>query len=256
MSTAEKLPYRVIQLATDLFADTYGLSHNEITDFFCYEMNQSPNEIEIPRSVSNRSDRFKFYLGLFPADQQRKLLIKLCNNPDSAKWHARPPEAKTGELRSLLGNVSMVSETTTEIITEFNAVSVSELWKKAHDRLSDDPDGAITAARSLLESTCKHLLDKISIKYDDSWDLPRLYKSLAKELRLSPSDHTEDIFRQILGGCQSVIEGLGALRNKHGDAHGSGITMRKPKKRHAELAVNLAESMAIFLIETWQAQKK
>src|ERR1035437_6368529 len=47
--------------------------------------------------------------------------------------------------------------------------------------------------------------------YDDSADLPKLYTLTAKQLNLSPSQHTEQLFRQILGGCQTVVEGLGAL---------------------------------------------
>ncbi len=60
---------------------------------------------------------------------------------------------------------------------------------------------------------------------------------------------------EILGGCSGIVNGLGSLRNKHGDAHGSGPKAIKPKPRHAELAVNLAGTMAIFLIETYEANK-
>ena len=38
----------------------------------------------------------------------------------------------------------------------------------------------------------------------------------------SGSQHTEDAFKRILGGATSVVEGLGSLRNKIGDAHGQG----------------------------------
>src|SRR3546814_15117838 len=60
---------------------------------------------------------------------------------------------------------------------------------------------------------------------------------------------------QILGNCQSVVESLGALRNKLGDAHSGGPKRARPAARHAELAVNLAGSMATFLVATWEARK-
>jgi hypothetical protein len=41
---------------------------------------------------------------------------------------------------------------------------------------------------------------------------------------------------------------LGAIRNKIGDAHGQGKLAIKPKARHAELVVNLAGTMASFLV--------
>jgi hypothetical protein len=72
---------------------------------------------------------------------------------------------------------------------------------------------------------------------------------------LSPSQHSEQIFKQILNGCHSVVVGLGALRNRHGDAHGKNSAAVKPGERHAELAVNLAGTMATFLLQTWKARK-
>ena len=86
--------------------------------------------------------------------------------------------------------------------------------------------------------------------------MPKLYKSAAGSLNLSPSQHTEPIFKQILGGCTSVVEGLGAIRNKLGDAHGKGKAAPKPAKRHAELVVNLAGAAAIFLVQTFEEKRK
>jgi hypothetical protein len=86
--------------------------------------------------------------------------------------------------------------------------------------------------------------------------MPKLYTLTSKQLNLSPSQHTEQLFKQILGGCQTVVEGVGALRNRHSDAHGKGISGTKPAPRHAELAVNLSGAMATFLLQTWEARKK
>jgi phage terminase large subunit-like protein len=36
---------------------------------------------------------------------------------------------------------------------------IQETWHKALERRASDPEGAITAARTLLESVCKHILD-------------------------------------------------------------------------------------------------
>ena len=133
---------------------------------------------------------------------------------------------------------------------------IQETWHKALERRSTDPEGAITAARTLLESVCKHILDAAGTPYDDSADLPKLYSLTAKQINLSPSQHTEQLFKQILGGCQTVVEGVGALRNRHSDAHGKGASGTKPAPRHAELAVNLSGTMATFLLQTWEARKK
>lgn len=101
----------------------------------------------------------------------------------------------------------------------------------------------------------KYILDEQDIKYNDGAELPDLYKEVAKSLNLAPEQHQEQIFKQILGGTSGIISGLGALRNKLGDAHGKSKNSVKPSERHSELAVNLAGAMAIFLYKTFKENK-
>lgn len=135
-------------------------------------------------------------------------------------------------------------------LTHFNSEAVSEAWRRALHRRSSDPAGAITAARTMLESVLKNVLDDADETYGDADDLPKLYRKVSELLNLAPSQHTETIFKQVLGGCAAVVEGLGAVRNKVGDAHGTGRRPIKPAPRHAELVVNLAGAMALFIIQT------
>lgn len=138
-------------------------------------------------------------------------------------------------------------------LEKFDAETVHRLWLKAMERREADPEGAITLARTILESVCKHILDERSVAFASDSDLPGLYKMAASTLNLAPSQHSEQIFKQILGGCTAVVEGLGALRNRLSDAHGQGKKPVKPAERHAELAVNLAGAVATFLVATYQA---
>lgn len=151
---------------------------------------------------------------------------------------------------------SPIDSAASATLARFDADHVKADWQKALDRKNTDTDGAITAARALLESVCKHILDDCGDVYDDGADLPKLYRLVAERLNLSPSQHTHEIYKRILGGCTSVVEGLGALRNKEGDAHGKGKAAVKPAARHADLAVNLAGTMATFLTQTWEVRKK
>jgi hypothetical protein len=145
----------------------------------------------------------------------------------------------------------------TDTLQNFDSLSVTDAWNKALARRDADPAGAITAARTLLESVCKHLLEDAdgTPKYGPSDDLPKLYRQVSELLNIAPSQHSEDAFKRILGSAASIVEGLGTLRNKIGDAHAtSGRKPVKPAPRHAALAVNMAGSMALFLIETATAQ--
>lgn len=80
-------------------------------------------------------------------------------------------------------------------------------------------------ARTLLESTLKTIFDDRNVSYRDGDDLPALYRAVSAELALAPGAYSEESFKQILGGCNSVVVGLGSLRNKASDAHGSGRTV-------------------------------
>ena len=71
----------------------------------------------------------------------------------------------------------------------------------------------------------------------------------------SPSQHEEKVFKQILGSAQGVVGGLGSVRNRLSDSHGKGRAAAKPAPRHAALAVNLSDSIAAFLVETWEARQ-
>jgi hypothetical protein len=139
-----------------------------------------------------------------------------------------------------------------EILASFDEAGVHQIWQRAVSRRETDPEGAITLARTLLEAVCKHIIDGSAASYNEKDELPRLYRVAAECLNLAPDQHTEDIFKRILGGCQTIVEGLGAIRNKLSDAHGRGPKPARATGRHAALAVNLAGAMAMFLVETWR----
>ncbi|SUE44293.1 abortive infection family protein [Roseomonas gilardii] len=165
-----------------------------------------------------------------------------------------------GAFRPLIGYLEGLDSTPgtapiTDVLEAFDAEHVQAAWQKALDRRASDPEGAITAARTLLETVCKHVLDRAGVTYPDDADLPKLWGLAAESLKLAPSQHHEESFKVILGSCQQIVNRLGTLRNRISDAHGQGSRPVRPKPRHAELAVNLAGTMAAFLVATWQEQQ-
>ncbi|MEM6559911.1 MAG: abortive infection family protein [Myxococcota bacterium] len=170
------------------------------------------------------------------------------------------------QFRSLLETAEAgappVDEGATDVLRNFSPEGVHATWAKALERRESDPEGAITLARTLLEDVCKHILDDLEVDYDEKIELPKLYKTTARRLNLSPGQHSEEVFKQILSGCVSVVGGLGSMRNRLSDSHGKGradpearLPVR-PSKRHAKLAVNLAGAMATFLVETLEERRR
>src|SRR6266446_3650475 len=45
-------------------------------------------------------------------------------------------------------------------LKKLDSKHVREAWQRASERRMNDPEGAITAAKSLLESVCKHILEE------------------------------------------------------------------------------------------------
>ena len=136
-------------------------------------------------------------------------------------------------------------------LKDLNVPYIQDVWAKALARRTDDPGGAITAARTLLESVCKHVLDAKQIEYKENWPLHTLYEEMAKALDIAPTQHTEPVFTQLYEACAAIVVSIGSLRNKIGDAHGKGAFAQLPDWRHAELAIHLAGAMATYLLATW-----
>lgn len=177
----------------------------------------------------------------------------------SGQWEPRRQyvrEQFTTLIARLERNPAPADMIVTDALQRYDPEGVTDAWNKALSRREADPAGAITAARTLLETVCKHLLEDAdgNPTYGSTDDLPRLYRQASELLIIAPSQHSEDAFKRILGSAASIDEGLGTLRNKVGDAHASGGRPVKPSPRHAALAVNLAGSMALFLIETANAK--
>ncbi len=182
--------------------------------------------------------------------------VRSCRDLGQFWSHVKPMFPTYADRRSYLWSefqqVSEAAEKKAVIVedvdgtlSKLSSENVQELWKRALERRMTDPASAITLARTLIESVLKHVLDDAHVIYNDDEKLPKLYGLVAAKLNLAPSQHTEEAFKQILGGCASVIQGLGVIRSRIGDSHGQGRKQFRPAQRHAGLAVNLAGSMAL-----------
>jgi Abortive infection C-terminus len=143
--------------------------------------------------------------------------------------------------------------------TDFESVRAD--FDRALREAEEDPEDAITAACSTVESVCKCLLDEMEEPYPKKPDIRGLSLEVAKHLALHPGRADLDTqiavdVRQILGGLASVAGGIGALRTHGGDAHGRGKRSPRVDARIARLAVHAASTLALFLIETWDKRAK
>lgn len=230
---------KAMQLQNVLIACATGGGSDDATyqDARRAMISRADTSAKLPAFVRQCSDLAQFWGWIQPEKptyRERRELI----------WNGFRPLIQYLEAQDRSPGVAPISDA----LEQFDPEHVHAAWQKALDRRTEDPEGAITAARTLLETVCKHILDDARVAYADNADLPRLWALAANELNLAPQQHQEEVFRAILGNCQSVVNHLAAIRNRVGDAHGQGRRQVRPKARHAELAVNLAGTMAAFLV--------
>ncbi|MFM2151927.1 MAG: hypothetical protein RL199_362 [Pseudomonadota bacterium] len=150
--------------------------------------------------------------------------------------------------------VSMLPVTRAPDILSFEYVQ--ELEAKVDQRFAAaDLDGAITAARTMLEAVLVELERQLAGAIGDyKGDLPRQFKAVAKQLRIDDERaDLDDHFKQVARGLVQVVNGLAPIRNKMSDGH---ARERKPEEHHARVIVNAAKTVATFLVESFRAQRE
>lgn len=132
---------------------------------------------------------------------------------------------------------------------------------RALSNAETDPEDAVTAACSVLEAVCRSILIDMGKELPGKKDISGLMKALQDVLGLSPgrtdlpADVADDV-RQVLSGLTTTAKGIGALRTHGGDVHGRERGRKSVDARIARLAVHSASTVALFLIETWERQKR
>ncbi|WP_231639193.1 abortive infection family protein [Mycobacterium sp. Marseille-P9652] len=244
------LPYRIVKLATDMFARDTGFSGPEIHQLFA-DYTDVLGPYTMGSGGPSRWELFQTGLDSLSVDDQRRLLLDLCTYDGPSKY-PRPSDEHIAKLRGMLlegaAPGAMAASDRLDQLEDWEAVR--RTWDSALAKVVSDPEGAITATRTTLESICKHICEERGAPYDDSGELSKLYKAAAAAMDIAPDQHTEQIIKQILSGVGTVVNGLAAMRNSLSDSHGRGKASVRPAPRHAKLAVNAGFAVAGFLIDT------
>jgi HEPN domain-containing protein len=163
------------------------------------------------------------------------------------RWTLRMPKLEEVEA----------SPETDEIFADSSLYDVQRLWTKAKARSINDPDGAITASKTMLESLCKILISEAKGTYTNTDDLPQLYKKATTALKFSPDSQINEEYRKLAGACSTITNAVSAIRNRESDSHATG---NMTDHLRAKFVVNIAGSIVTYLIglrsEKMKEQKK
>jgi hypothetical protein len=136
-----------------------------------------------------------------------------------------------------------------DVAEKLNFPIVLQDWKSAQSALGVDAADAVTRACRLVETVCKHILQRRNQPMPADQVIQKLFKAVAKSLKLSPEQQSSDDLRMITTGMSTAVHGIGALRTHSGTAHGSTAHRHEITFSEARLAVNSAGVVATFLME-------
>ncbi len=122
-----------------------------------------------------------------------------------------------------------------------------------------DPGLAIGTAKELIETCCRTILKERGVKCSDTAEITDLVKLTARTLALTPDDvsgksKAEEVIKRLLSNLGSIAPGVAELRNLYGTGHGKVAGAQGLDSRHAKLAVGAAATLAVFLVETYNAK--
>jgi len=247
----ERLPAKIRVAAKNLFARLTGMSSREIVEFFIRYSDGIP-EYPWQPDAGYRADYLYGCLDRLPVSLQRQALLALCDYSGPMSYGS-PPPAGVEELRRWLHEGEAPVHDAEGLLEQIDWPYVQRQWGKALGVVDPDPEAAVSTARSLIETVCKHILDERRVDYDNDGDMTALYKRCVQSLDFSGNVKAASCLKQMTGGTFGVVGGLAGLRNEQGDSHGKGKDYIGPEPRHARFAVNAAAALATFLIESHQA---
>ncbi|MGW0854150.1 abortive infection family protein [Streptomyces sp. NPDC002690] len=139
-------------------------------------------------------------------------------------------------------------------LTDSSGIAV-ELERIRRD-LTTDPQGAIGAAKQLIEATAKTALHELGVVVAKKPDVPVLVAMVHKELRLDAASAPEGpdgskAIKRILSGAVNIAVGVAELRNQgFGSGHGQASAPSGLGVRHARLTVNAAVTWCELILDT------
>lgn len=232
------------RFARQFAGDGVGFSGREITDY----LGQYSNAVKSYDSYDvkpKREDLFTIALASLLPKEQYYALTDLCISPPEMKYDVPSQKIRAALLIQLHSYLNIEP-----IGLRFSFLREHTFrtdWFTAYSRVTTNPGAAITAARTLIETTFKTIIDERGRKPDTSGDLGRLLRQIEDVLEFNRAENQDE--HRILGGLTNIINGIAGLSNSAGDRHGlvGGEEIDNPSI--AGLAVNASGTVSLFFIE-------
>ena len=255
------------QLAQVVRISALSIHHHEVR--FSYVPDESipkiPNDIIVDKLTTEwglgRFETTRTHWAVKDVEVYRTLIPVLTDLLTEVKRERdsdKTVQANLNQMTTTVDGDSVPSEANRRITTELplehlrDPESIEEHLARVDP---NDPSQAISASKSLIEATIKHVLEDLAVQYNDRDDIPTLAKSVHKSLGLdanlvAPTAKGRKTIQRILSNLFQVSIGVAELRNEYGMDHGRTRPSRGLGVRHAGLTFGAAQTYCRFLLET------
>jgi len=142
------------------------------------------------------------------------------------------------------------------MIRERDMGGLEKEFERALNSVESDPPAAVTAACAIVESLCKIYMQDNGLTTPSDQTIKPLTREVQRHLGLQAGTVEDQDVNRIFGGLASIVDGVGSLRTHAGSAHGKGRNSYKLTGRHARLAIHSAHTITIFILETWDENRR
>ena len=148
-----------------------------------------------------------------------------------------------------------------EIIHLLTQEYVNKQVRLMNNSLENNPHLALGISKELIETCCKHILNKAAIEINKDWDIAKLVKETNKQIDLIPFqveniELAKSSITKILSGFSNIVHGITELRNSYGTGHGHLPEFKTLDIIYVKLAVSASSELAIFYLSLEQLKKE
>jgi hypothetical protein len=238
------IPPNIIERIAEAFCyGRTGFSREEIPEYFMKYQGDVPTIHS--QFGATKTGVFVACVAALTPGNQRLALYDLCDDPPPST-HPMPSASVRAELLTALVQADGRAPLGVEL-SSMTIRGIRDHWFTAASRIPSSPAAAITAARSLLEATCKTILSEHGHKDRSGGDLAGVYKHVREVLGIDAKRGTGQNVHQIASGLSQIVDGLAGLSNKAGDRHGLEAGEKIDDISFASLAVHAAGTVSLFL---------
>jgi hypothetical protein len=232
------------QFASQFAGNRVGFSAKEISGYFSKYSNLVKPFDHYGFNPTRKDLFIESLYALTPSQQYYALNDLTCFEQDCR--YDYPAVDVLNELRTRLHSF-ICTEPIGLGISRIRMTAYREDWMTAYSRINSNPGGAITAARTMLETALKTIISERGSEHDTSGDLGRLLRQAEDAIGFSRNDRQPE--HQILLGLANVCNGLATLSNSAGDRHGlvEGLSIDDPAV--AGLCVNAAGVLTLAMLD-------